>query len=381
MSEDFSQSLKFLADLSFKNCKQCGTPTDSKLLKQDLCPNCHKKKSKKKVKAPPKPRKKRTPSPEVTAVITKQQAVIDKLNAENSELKGQIEELLMRIQRIESKQPSYTPDFTSSHETGIDQRGILGVKEHILTRPVEEKIVIAFYDYQKKTQMLYQMNQVTDQILLKMVLMVETFLNSVEQLQALLIISDNFLKDGTETIINDVSEYIRDSAVSFKRTFFSLSNEKIRKLGQRTLHCEILEETYDDKFTPSYRPTKLGKRFFEIKNEYFKKSHVLNRIKSISGRKKVEGKGKKLYKVIYDHFIDNNKPVTRQELFQHYNLGKYEIDNFKHNLIEVGLIRKVPLPSIDRYHQEYQVPRYAIALQPRFSDFEPKELTQILKGT
>jgi hypothetical protein len=127
-----------------------------------------------------------------------------------------------------------------------------------------------------------------------------------------------------------------------------------------------------------YKPTNLGKHFFELQNTHFTKENVIKRIQS-SGRKVIKQKGINLYKVIYTHSISHdNNPVTRQALFHQYKLGKYEIDLFKHNLIEIGLIKKVPPPISERYLRERNIPRYSVALEPRFFEITPNDLTSLL---
>lgn len=145
-------------------------------------------------------------------------------------------------------------------------------------------------------------------------------------------------------------------------------------MGTRSFYCEILTETYTGDLIPVYKPTTLGERFFTIKSTYFDETQVKKRIKIPFGRNLLAKKGEKLYKVTFDHYNKHNRPVTRQELFKRYNLGKYEIDTFKHNLIEVGLIKKVPLPLIERYNQNRRVPRSEIPLQPHHLAISPEDL-------
>lgn len=90
-------------------------------------------------------------------------------------------------------------------------------------------------------------------------------------------------------------------------------------------------------------------------------------------------KGSKLYILIHTHFIKNKKPVTRQELFGLYKLRKYDIDMFKHILIEVGLIQKSPLSIKDRYSETKKIPRSEVAYQPSFIEIDSSELERYLE--
>ncbi|UCG01232.1 MAG: hypothetical protein JSW11_16645 [Candidatus Heimdallarchaeota archaeon] len=356
MSDDFSSSISLLADLELHECSKCKKPTESTKLDQGLCPECKKKARKRsasiipdKKKGSPKVRKSKSSKTlkELETRILKQQTLIESLKSKNEELESQTFELMDRIRALES---------------GTTSKG------------AQEKIVIAYYSFEKKYHEFFTATQVTDQLLLKMILLIETSLNSAEQIQALEIIGNNFLQDGRATPKGDIRDYIRVSAASFTRSFLPFSNDGIRNLGIRSFHCEILLETYTEDLIPVYTPTTLGERFFTIKSNYFNQTQVMNRIKTSFGRHLITNKGRKLYKVIFDHYIENKRPVTRQELFNNYNLGKYEIDNFKHNLIEIGLIKKVPLPITERYNQNRQIPRSEIPLQPRHLTIPPKDL-------
>jgi hypothetical protein len=239
---------------------------------------------------------------------------------------------------------------------------------------IHEKIILAYYSYQKKDYEFYTVDQVTDQLILKMIILIETSLNSAEQIQALEIIGNNFRQGGKATPKGEINDYVRAQAASFNRSFFPLSNDKIRNMGTRSYHIEILTETYTEDLVPVYKPTITGERFFRIKSTYFDETQVRNRITTPYGRKLIARKGRKLYKVIFDHYITQNRPVTRQELFNLYNRGKYEIDNYKHNLIEIGLIKKVPLVVEERYNQDRRIPKSEIPLQPRYLTIRPKDL-------
>ena len=357
MSDDFSSSISLLADLKLQECSKCKKPIEKTKLIDGLCPDCKKKSRKRststvsdrKQKPTPKIRESRTlkSMKKLENRILEQQTLIESLKTKNEELEARIIQLMDRIQALEKETP-------------------LG-NDH-------EKIILAYYSHQKRKHEFFTVNQVTDELLLKMILLIETSLNSAEQIHALEIIGKNYLQDGTPTPKGEIRDCIRVSAASFKKTFFPLSNEKIRNLGKRSFHCEILSESYDRDFIPVYQPTVLGKRFFTIKSAYFDETQVMNRIKTPFGKKLLARKGEKLYKVIFDHYVKNNKAVTRQELFNLYNLGKYEIDNFKHNLIEVGLIKKVPAPITERYNQNRRIPRSEIPLQPRHLAIQPETL-------
>ncbi len=387
MSGEFS-SLSFLADLDLKECQKCGKPTESTKLKDNICPKCQQQVSQKELTPSipkrslirPRETKSRTSSKavhELESKISEQQEIIQKITSDNVKLHQQ---LINRISQLETglgiPHPIGQVEMQQVTSSGIKVVDHASLVEN--DRINQEKVVIAFYSFENKLQQSFTLNQVTDQLLLKMVVLVETFLNSAEQIQAIQIICDNYIQDGKETPISDVNEYIRASPVSFRKTFLPLSNKSIRKLGRRAFHCEILEKTYNDVLVPVYKPTDLGKQFFAIRTHYFDKAQVLKRIKSMFGRKLIAKKGVNLYKVINDHYTMNNKPVTRQELFNQYELGKYEIDNFKHNLIEVGLIKKVPLPYKTRYNADQQLPTYEIALQPRFPEITPINLRESL---
>ncbi|MHA2247908.1 MAG: hypothetical protein ACXADY_23375, partial [Candidatus Hodarchaeales archaeon] len=293
--------------------------------------------------------------------ISEHQKMIINLISENKKLKSQTYQLKSRIHVLETEYK--VTNNKQITEEPIEQDEM-----------PQEKIVISYYSYEKKIHDFFTSNQVTDQLLLKMILLIETSLNSVKQIQTLQIIGDRFLQDGKFTLVSDVSEFIRVSAKSFNNNFLPLSNERIRKLGTRTLHCEILEQSFNDDLIPVYKPTDLGERFFKIKAAYFDEIQVKKRIQSSFGRNLIAEKGKELFKVVLDHYIENNRPVTRQELFNQYNLGKYEIDTFKHHLIEVGLIKKVPLPFKERYNQHRRILRCETALQPRHLEIAPKDL-------
>ena len=357
MSDDFSSSISLLADLKLQECSKCKKPTEKTKLVDGQCPECKKKSRKrsasivsgKKQKSTPKIREPRTSKSmkELENRILEQQTLIESLKTKNEELEARTIQLINRIQVLEKE--------TTPHA------------DH-------EKIIIAYYSYQKKNHEFFTANQVSDELILKMILLIETSLNSAEQIYALEIIGKNYLQDGKATPKGEIRDYIRVTAASFKKTFFPLSNERIRNFGKRSFHCEILLESYNEYFTPVYQLTTLGKRFFAIKSTYFDKTQVIDRIKTPFGKKLIARKGERLYKVIFDHYIKYNKAVTRQELFNLYNLGKYEIDNFKHNLIEVGLIKKVPPPITERYNQNRQIPRSEIPLQPRHLAIQPKAL-------
>lgn len=354
MSDDFSSSISLLADLELKECSKCKKPTETTKLIDGLCPECKKKIRKQSVstisdKTTPKIRKPRSSKAlkELETRILEQQTLINSLKSKNEELESRTSQLMDRIHVLE-KEPA-------PHEE-------------------QEKIVVSYYSYQKKNPEFFTANQVTDQLILKMILLVETSLNSTEQIQALEIIGNNFLQDGKGIPKGEIIDYIRASAASFRKTFFPLSNDRIRNLGTRSFHCEILTETYSEDLIPIYKPTSLGKRFFKIKSTYFDETQVINRIKTPFGRNLITKKAAKLYKVIFDHYVEYNKPVTRQELFNSYNLGKYEIDNFKHDLIEIGLIKKVPLSLKERYNQTGGIPKRETPLHPRHLVIAPKDL-------
>lgn len=386
MSGEFS--LSFLADLDLKACQQCGKPTESSKLKENICPICQQKESRMKPSPyiPEKPRirvkKSLTAVQELESKISEQQKVIQKLTIDNVKLYQQSTQLIDRISLLENNLGIPTPEDKIEMQQLLSSRFMIDDSSSIGKDGLsdQEKIVIAFYNFDRKVQQLFALSQVTDQLLLKMVVLVETFLNSAEQIQAIQIICDNYFEDERETPISDVNEYIRASPVSFRKTFLPLSNSSIRKLGKRALHCEIIEQTYNDVLIPVYKPTDLGKRFFTIRTNYFDETQILKRIKSNFGRKLIARKGKDLYKVIYDHYRMNHRPITRQELFTEYKLGKYEIDTFKHNLIEVGLVKKVPLPPEKRYFADRNLPRYEIALQPRYPTITAESVEDLLIG-
>ncbi|MFX1507388.1 MAG: hypothetical protein ACFFDC_15000 [Promethearchaeota archaeon] len=355
MSDDFSSSISLLADLELQECSKCRKPTETTKLVNGLCPGCQKKTKQRSVpitdkkKSPVKTRKSRSSKTlkELEARIKEQQFLIETLKTKNEELESRTSILMDRIHVLEKE--------TSPHA-------------------IHEKIILAYYSYQKKDYEFYTVDQVTDQLILRMIIIIETSFNSAEQIQALEIIGNNFLQGGKATPKGEIIDYVRAQAASFNKTFFPLSNERIRNMGTRSFHIEILTETYTEDLVPVYKPTIIGERFFRIKSTYFDETQVRNRITTPYGRKLIATKGKKLYKVIFDHYIKYNKPVTRQELFNRYNLGKYEIDNYKHNLIEVGLIKKVPLAIEERYNQDQRIPRSEIPLQPRYLGVRPKDL-------
>ncbi|MFW9903737.1 MAG: hypothetical protein ACFFFH_05350 [Candidatus Thorarchaeota archaeon] len=357
MSDDFSSSISLLADLELQECSKCKNPTETSKLVNTLCPDCQKETLKRSTPiitdrktSPSKTRKPKSSKTmkKLETRITEQQILIESLKTKNEELESRTSLLMDRIQVLE--------------------------KEVDIPHDSQEKIVLAYYSYQKKNHEFFTINQVTDNLILKIIIIIETSLNSAEQIQTLEIIGNNFLQGGKATPKGDINNYVRAQAASFKRTFFPLSNERIRKMGPRSFYIEILSETYTEDLIPIYKPTPTGERFFTIKSTYYGETQVRNRIKTPYGRKLIAKKGKKLYKVIFDHYIMHNIPVTRQELFNHYKLGKYEIDNYKHILIEVGLIKKVPLPIRERYNQNRQIPRCEIPLQPRYPAIRPKDL-------
>ncbi|MFX0123965.1 MAG: hypothetical protein ACFFAE_10025 [Candidatus Hodarchaeota archaeon] len=391
MSDDFSSSISLLADLELKECSKCKKPTETTKLIEGLCPVCKKKIKRRSTliisdrkKTQPKTRKpKSSKTLEILeARISEQQTLIDSLKSKNNELKSQTFQLKDRIQILENRFEENTIKHTGKRPVKTYQvpQGKIVSGEVTYQKEEQEKIIIAFYSYEKKIHEFFTVDQVTDQIILKMILLIEASLNSAEQIHALEIIGNNFLQNGKSTPKSDVREYIRASAVSFNKTFLPLSNERMKNLGARSFHCEILEETYTDDLIPVYNPSNLGERFFTIRSVYFDETQVIKRIKTSFGRKLIARKGEKLYKVIFDHYTKQNRPVTRQELFNSYNLGKYEIDTFKHNLIEVGLIKKVPLPLSKRYNQNQRIPRSEIPLQPRHLAVGPNDLKRILWG-
>ncbi len=382
MSDDFLSSISLLADLELKECSKCKKPTETTKLVDGLCPECKKRTRKRSTPSISDRKKIQSKTRKVASTkalkefetrISEQQTLIDRLTSKNEELKSQTDQLIERIHILENKlmENGVKPGTKEPIET-------LSIEKECIQKDEQEEIVIAFYSYEKTNHEFFTVNQITDQLILKMILLIETFLNSAEQIHALEIIGDNF-HDGKSTPIDDIRNYIRVSAASFNKTFFPLSNERIKKLGTRSFHCEILTETYNDDLIPVYKPTSLGERFFTIRSNYFDETQVIQRIKILFGRNLITRKGEELYKVIFNHYNKHNRPVTRQELFNRYNLGKYEIDTFKHNLIKVGLIKKVPLPFIERYNQNRRIPRSETPLQPRHLTIAPKDLREFLQ--
>jgi hypothetical protein len=383
---DFGESLALLANLKLESCQKCGKKHEKGKLVKGLCPSCRIKKTSTLIKKDSIKKRKTRKSQkssiekELEGRNARQQALIEKLSTENLELIRQINILLERIEKLEKKLVPLEVErketkISSSIEPEVDEEYLLERNEKDL-----KPIVVAFYDFETNRFHYYNIDEVSDQLILKMIMKIETNLNSAGQIRTIQIIGENYINKGKNTPIEDVQKFIRSTTSSFNRTFLPLANSRIKKLGKRTFHCEIIEKTFTDELAPSFKVNDLGKRYFAIWKQYFERKQVIKRIEGKITRKRIEKRGMALYRLIHSHFIQNNSAVTRQELFKQYKLRKYDIDTFKHNLIKIGLVQKVPLPKESRYHREQQIPRYEVALQPRFPDLTPKDLETYLKN-
>ncbi|MHA1967401.1 MAG: hypothetical protein ACW964_06335 [Candidatus Hodarchaeales archaeon] len=383
MSGDFGESLALLANLEFDKCKECGKSVEKSKLQKGSCSECLNKGTKgPKISTPVKrditikrKHKKSTTTTsrrELENRITRQQSLIEKLTSENIELLSQVNHLLDRMENLEVRL-----------STRVDREQDITLTDHSTENSSDhevdqEEIVISYYDFDSKEFQYFTSEEIEDQLLVKMILKIESNLNSAGQLKVLQIIGLNYLDNKEATLTKEVQDFIRYNAHSFNRTFFPLANPRIKKLGKRQIHCEILNKTFDKDLNPAYKVTDLGKRYFDLWEKYFSKENVVERIKTSTNRRNIKGRGLRLYELIHGHFTQKRIPVTRQELFNAYKLRKYDIDIFKQNLIKLGLIQKVPLSKENRYQQEQHIPRYEVAYKPRYSEIIPSEIKSLI---
>ncbi|MHA2074687.1 MAG: hypothetical protein ACW97X_08720 [Candidatus Hodarchaeales archaeon] len=385
MSGDFGESLALLANLEFDKCKECGKNVEKTKLQKGLCSECLNKDTKvRKISTPVKrnitnkrKHKKTTTTTsrkELENRITRQQSLIEKLTSENIELLSQVNHLLDRMENLEERLS--TRMDREQNITLTDPSTEISVDYDV----DQEKIVISFYDFVSKRFHFFTSEEIEDQLLVKMILKIESNLNSAGQLKVVQIIGEDYLNKKESTPIKEVQDFIRFNAQSFNRTFLPLANHKIKKFGKKQIHCEIIEKTFDEDLNPAYIVTDLGKRYFALWKQYFSKKNVIERIKSATYSTSVKGRWLRLYNIVHSHFTLKRIPVTRQELFTYYKLKKYDIDTFKIKLTEIGLIQKVPISKEKRYQQDLQLPRYEVAYRPRYPEINPDEIKAILNG-